>query len=222
MSFTIFMNESIFKKQNIIYKFTLISLGIFYAFVLKPDIIFLLIILNILILLIDSKLLISWLDTLKKLSFFILSYLVFSTIFDIDFLTQVGFLLKLGYLLQLSVFFTKSSSINCIMYDLRYFRNNSIFNQTLYFLLALNYSLYMFSDLWNKEIKKHKEQGFKWNNMIYIFENIINAGAEKASTLKVLINKAIRKDIEPQDSFFSMANLLLTYQITAYVLIASL
>ena len=140
------MNESIFKKQNIIYKFTFISLGIFYAFVLKPDIIFLLIILNILILLIDSKLLISWLDTLKKLSFFILSYLVFSTIFDIDFLTQVGFLLKLGYLLQLSVFFTKSSSINCILYDLRYFRNNSIFNQTLY-LLALNYSLYMFSDL---------------------------------------------------------------------------
>ncbi len=210
------------KQQNTIFKFIFILLGLFYTFVLKEKGIVILIFINTALFFFDLNLFKVWLKTLNKASSFVMSYLVFALIIDIDFSVQISFLLRILYLLQLSVYLTQTSDLHQSINDLRFLIKYPVIYELFYFLIALTSSMTILSHIWNKQIAHFNKEKFQVLNYLNVLINCMEEGISKLSVIEKQVNRIIKSSSQDKIDLISPANLLLAYQFTVYVLIISL
>jgi hypothetical protein len=72
-----------------------------------------------------------------KFSLFYTAFLVFSLIFDVDFLDQLFFLFRLSYILLLSVYLIKTTSRNAFSSDTTSWQSYRFLSQLRFFILAV-------------------------------------------------------------------------------------
>ncbi len=219
------MTEGILSRQNIIFKSALILTGIVYSFFLRYEIIILLMLINIFYFLFETRLLRLWIRTINKVSSFVMSYLIFAFILNIDFLTQMNFLVRIIYLLQLSIYFTQSSKLSNTISDCRNFLKYRLFYYLFYFLLTLSTWMNILKSVWN-----HQGEIYKKNNQtdrialpdfLNLIVNTLDESSAKIHIIEKQSNRIMKKPIERRP-FLTLANLLLMYHFTLYILVISL
>lgn len=219
------MEESLLAKQNIIFKSILILIGIIYSFFLRFEIVMLLMGFNVLYFLFDVKLLKLWFHTIIKVSSFVMSYLIFAMILQIEYLTQLDFLIRLIYLLQLSIYFTQSAKLSNTISDCSRFIKYRVFYVVFYFLLTLSTSMVVLKNSWNHQIqvckKKYDKQKLNASDYINLIMLALEEGADKIHIIEKQANKIMQNPIEKKP-LITLANLLLMYNFTIYILIISL
>jgi len=216
------MKFSLLQQQHTVLKFIFILMGLFYAFVIKDKVVMILLGCNLLFFLFDLTLFKAWLYTLNKASSFVMSYLIFALIIDIDFSLQISFLLRIMYLLQLSVYLTKTSNLHHSINDLRFLLKYVVLYEVFYFITALTSSMSVLSHIWDKHIARIKKEKFQLQNYINVLVITLEEGFAKLSLIEKQVSRVIKNTQTHKSEILTSANLLLAYQFVTYILAISL
>lgn len=217
------MTDSLFVKQNSLLKFAFVFLAIILVFLSRISILIFLIIFNLFLFLPDFVVIKKYFKTLSRLSFFWIAYLISGLIMDINFLVQINFLIRFLLMLQLSVYIQSSFTINSVLQDFKFFRNNFLFQSIILFLMYFNT---IFASL-STQFKsfKYKDLSLKEkfslsviDRIMLLLKEVFDNSLELKKAMPVIDFENIQN---VETGFFTYPNLYLFYIITIYVLLLS-
>ena len=131
------MTNSFFQKQHIYLKILYIIIVLIIIFKTEMMVTLFFFLLNILFF---FPILVPFLKTIIKLSYFWIFYLICGMIFKVDFMVQINFLLCMIFMLQISVFMQKTICFQVLIHDMKPFLKFKFFQAIILFFLYLNSS----------------------------------------------------------------------------------
>jgi len=203
-------NKNLYLKQNIylklffvLYCIILISFGNFIHLALIFFLISIFLIFQPVIFLI-------WLKTISKLSIFLISYFIFSTIFEIDFMVQLRMFIKILIMLLLSVFLVKTVSTEYIYFN-KLNQSNIMFQMIFFVLATMNFINFFYNSYC-----KLSAQNYPFKQII---SGILADSVSEIDNIKLRIIKDLRAN-KKRITFFSFENLYLLFFITLLFLVS--
>jgi hypothetical protein len=197
-------NNNLYEKQNVFLKLFFVLSCLIYISIGNFIHLSLIFILIVIFLAFQPEIFIFWLKTISKLSFFFISYFIFSTIFKIDFFVQLKMFIKIVIMLLLSVYLVRTSSTKFL-----FFGNlppNSLKYDFVYFILAtMNFINIFYNNYLSFSSKKYP--------LKKMISKTLKNSISEVENIKIKIEKDLNTN-NNRTTFFSFENLYLLFFVT--------